>query len=105
MRPLDGSISRLIIFSAVVLPQPDGPTSTVSSPAANVRSSSATATVPSAYTLLTPSRRISSALPAAWPTAAGVAVFRGGAVASTDALPGRRLVLSAVDPAGSVLAD
>ena len=41
-------MSRLIIFIVVVLPQPDGPTSTDSSPAANVRSSFATATVPSA---------------------------------------------------------
>ena len=43
-----GSMIRLIIFIVVVLPQPDGPTSTVSSPAAKVRSSSATPTVPSA---------------------------------------------------------
>ena len=48
MRPVVGSISRLIIFIVVVLPQPDGPTSTASSPAAKVRSSSATPTVPSA---------------------------------------------------------
>ena len=43
-----GSMIRLIIFMVVVLPQPEGPTSTVSSPAAKVRSSSATPTVPSA---------------------------------------------------------
>jgi hypothetical protein len=42
-----GSISRLIIFIVVVLPQPDGPTSTDSSPAAKVRSSLPTPTVPS----------------------------------------------------------
>ena len=62
-----GSMMRLIIFIVVVLPQPEGPTSTVSSPAANVRSSSRTAVVPSGYTLLTPSRRIGSA----WPEAPG----------------------------------
>ena len=42
-----GSMIRLIIFIVVVLPQPDGPTSTDSSPGAKVRSSSATPTVPS----------------------------------------------------------
>ena len=47
IRPVVGSISRLIIFSVVDLPQPDGPTSTTSSPAATSRSSSWTATVPS----------------------------------------------------------
>jgi hypothetical protein len=31
--PLVGSISRLIIFIVVVLPQPEGPTSTTISPA------------------------------------------------------------------------
>ena len=48
IRPLVGSISRLIIFSVVDLPQPDGPTSTTISPAGTSRSSSCTATVPSA---------------------------------------------------------
>ena len=48
IRPVVGSMIRLIIFIVVVLPHPDGPTSTVSSPAAKVRSSSATPTVPSA---------------------------------------------------------
>lgn len=33
MRPLVGSIRRLIIFMVVVLPQPDGPTSITISPA------------------------------------------------------------------------
>ena len=37
-------MSRLIIRSVVVLPQPDGPTSTQSSPSGTVRLSSATAT-------------------------------------------------------------
>src|SRR5919202_357009 len=48
MRPVVGSMIRLTIFIVVVLPQPDGPTSTDSSPAAKVRSSSATPTVPAA---------------------------------------------------------
>src|SRR3954464_9561557 len=58
MRPLVGSINRLIIFMVVVLPQPDGPTSTHSSPSATSRLSSWTATLPSAYRLLTRSSRI-----------------------------------------------
>ena len=33
MRPLVGSMRRLIIFIVVVLPQPDGPTSITISPA------------------------------------------------------------------------
>ena len=36
MRPPVGSISRLIIRSVVVLPQPDGPTSTQISPVGDV---------------------------------------------------------------------
>ena len=44
IRPPDGSMSRLIMRSVVVLPQPDGPTSTQSSPSGTVKLSSATAT-------------------------------------------------------------
>ena len=44
IRPPDGSISRLIMRSVVVLPHPDGPTSTQSSPSGTVKLSSATAT-------------------------------------------------------------
>src|SRR6188472_1576924 len=58
IRPLVGSIRRLIIFSVVDFPHPDGPTRTTSSPAAISRSSSCTATVPSAYRFPTPSSRI-----------------------------------------------
>ncbi len=47
MVPVVGSISRLIIFSVVDLPQPEGPTSTTISPRPTSRSSSCTATVPS----------------------------------------------------------
>ena len=45
--PEVGSIIRLIIRSEVVLPQPDGPTSTVIWPDGASSSSSSTATVPS----------------------------------------------------------
>ena len=41
------SSSPATILSAVVLPQPDGPTSTISSPSAISRFSSSTACVPS----------------------------------------------------------
>ena len=47
IRPLVGSTRRFTIFIVVVLPQPLGPTRTLSSPAATSRSSSCTATVPS----------------------------------------------------------
>ena len=51
MRPDVGSISRLIILSVVVLPQPDGPTSTQISPAGISSESSCTATCRSGYCL------------------------------------------------------
>lgn len=38
-----GSISRLIIFNEVVLPQPEGPTNVTISPAGTVRESESTA--------------------------------------------------------------
>ena len=47
MRPLVGSIIRLIIRRLVVLPQPDGPTRTVIWPDGASRSRWSTATVPS----------------------------------------------------------
>ena len=58
MRPLVGSISRLIMRSSVVLPQPDGPTSTATSPSGTSSVSSRTATVPFGYCLLTLQRII-----------------------------------------------
>src|SRR6516162_2748450 len=58
MRPLVGSISRLIILSVVVLPQPEGPTSTHTSPAATSSDSSDTAGGALPYRLLTASSRI-----------------------------------------------
>ena len=44
--------------SAVVFPQPDGPTSTMNSPSTMSRSSERTASVPSGNTFQTSSRRI-----------------------------------------------
>src|SRR3569833_1656183 len=58
MRPVVGSISRLIIFRVVDLPQPEGPTRQTTSPGFTSRSSSCTATVSSAYFLPTPSSLI-----------------------------------------------
>ena len=46
MRPPVGSIIRLIIRSVVVLPQPDGPTSTVILPVGITKERSPTAVVP-----------------------------------------------------------
>src|SRR2546421_12279059 len=57
MRPLLGSMSRLIIFRVVVLPQPEGPTSMVSCPVWNSIVKSRTASC-APYRLLTPSSRI-----------------------------------------------
>src|SRR6476620_5145814 len=53
MRPEVGSTSRLIIRIVVVLPQPDGPTSTAICPAPTSSERSLTATVPSVYCLRT----------------------------------------------------
>src|SRR5690349_10563944 len=59
MRPLVGSMSRLIIFIVVVLPQPEGPTSITISPAgiSMVMLSTAGADFAS-YCLLTPSSKM-----------------------------------------------
>ena len=55
MVPAVGSMSRLIIRNVVVLPQPDGPMSTLISPAPRVRSSGATAgPVPPGKVLVAP---------------------------------------------------
>ena len=58
MVPEVGSIIRLIMRSAVVLPLPDDPTKTVNSPLGTTRLSRSTAVVPSANTLLTLSKTI-----------------------------------------------
>ena len=58
MRPPDGSMSRLIIFSVVVFPQPEGPTSTVTSPSGTSMSRASTATWPLSQRLVSDSSRI-----------------------------------------------
>src|SRR3954451_24318646 len=58
--PPEISSSPATIRSAVVLPQPDGPTRTTNSPSAMSRSSESTALVPSAYTFVTSSRTTSA---------------------------------------------
>ncbi len=55
-RPLVGSTSRLTIFMVVVLPQPDGPTRTHTSPAPTSSERSVTAGGPSPYRLVTCSK-------------------------------------------------
>src|SRR3954452_23884343 len=58
-----GSMSQLIIFSEVVLPQPDGPTNMTISPAGMTRLSPSTAALCwPAYLLVTLSSRISAPL-------------------------------------------
>src|SRR5438477_3777 len=58
IRPRSGSISRLIIRSVVVLPQPDGPISTQAWPSGMSSDRSSTAFDPPAKPLLTCSRVI-----------------------------------------------
>ena len=60
IRPLSGAISRLIIRSVVVLPQPDGPMSTHVWPPGMSRVRSLTALEPRANSLLTFSNRITA---------------------------------------------
>src|SRR5258706_1590475 len=60
MRPLVGSMSRLTIFMVVVLPQPDGPTSTQISPSGTSRVRSSTATLPLPKRFVRCSSRITS---------------------------------------------
>ena len=60
IRPPDGSMSRLIMRSVVVLPQPEGPTRTQSSPSGIVKLSSATATESAPYRLVTRSSVITA---------------------------------------------
>src|SRR5215218_3339373 len=60
--PEVGSIIRLIIRIEVVLPQPDGPTKTVSVPSGTSSVRLSTATVPSGYFLVTLSNVIMRSL-------------------------------------------
>src|SRR5918997_2508088 len=61
--PSEMSSSPAIMFSAVDLPQPEGPTRIMNSPSAMFRLRSLTASKPSGYRFTTPSRMI-SAIPA-----------------------------------------
>src|SRR5882724_11504280 len=56
--PDEGSISRLIMRRIVVLPQPDGPTNTHTSPSGTSKLRFSTATRPFGYCLRTDSSRI-----------------------------------------------
>src|SRR5438034_8421396 len=62
--PVEASSSPASTRSAVVLPDPDGPTRIMNSPSPMRRSRSCTAAVPSGKTLLTPSKA-SGAMPSA----------------------------------------
>src|SRR4051812_39995321 len=92
MRPLVGSISRLIIFMVVVLPQPDGPTSTQISPSATSRSRWSTATWPLPYRLVTSSSRITTKHPL------GSSAEGSGGLATTVSPVGASAVLALQDP-------
>src|SRR3954462_1617201 len=61
-RPLEISSRPATIRSAVVLPQPDGPTRTMNSPSSIWRLSELTAVVPSGYVFVTPSN-VTPAIP------------------------------------------
>src|SRR4051794_2449480 len=56
-----GSMRRLIMRRIVVLPQPEGPTSTHTSPVGTSKERSSTATSPPGYTFRTDSSRITAA--------------------------------------------
>src|SRR5690242_21566537 len=53
--PADSDSSPAMMRSVVLLPEPDGPTSTTNSPSSTTRSTPCTATKPLSYTFLTPS--------------------------------------------------
>src|SRR5579884_3412728 len=61
--PREMSSSPATMRSAVVLPQPDGPTRTMNSASVISRSSPFTAVVPSAYVFVTPSNETAATLP------------------------------------------
>src|SRR4051794_36349754 len=61
-RPLEISSRPATIRSAVVLPQPEGPTRTMNSPSSTSRFSELTAVVPSGYVFVTPSN-VTPAIP------------------------------------------
>ena len=75
--PEVGSIIRLIMRSDVVLPHPEGPTSTVMRPDGAVSDSPSTAVVPSGYTLRTSVKVIMDAHGTCCPPAPGRGMHRG----------------------------
>ncbi len=90
-RPEVGSTSRLTIRRVVDFPQPDGPTSTISSCSRTSRSRLSTATVPSGYSLRTDSSRMTgsawSATARPYPRPCGRACA-AGSVPTVSAAPG-----------------
>ena len=73
--PEVGSIRRLIIFRAVVLPQPEGPMSTHTSPAGTVSESSYTAARPPLSYVFVTSRSSRTPARLALGTAAGAPLW------------------------------
>src|SRR5437870_2015955 len=90
MVPEVGSISRLIIRIVVVLPQPEGPTSTVVSPSGTSRLRPATAGFFAFAKRLTTSRSAIMALSGAAPDAFAIdwtsGAFRGAVAHAADGL-------------------
>ena len=107
MVPEVGSIIRLIIRSAVVLPLPDEPTKTVNLPSGTSRLSWSTAVVPSAKTLLTLSKMINCSRhhwPIGWLKPLSRTQFRAAWSGSMPELPDTA-ALSAATPAVVSFAD
>ena len=79
IRPAVGSISRLIIRSEVVLPQPLGPTRTIGLAAGHLQVEESTASVPPGYRFVTLSKVIKTwplPWPGPWFLALGVSYLR-----------------------------
>src|SRR4051794_41553831 len=72
IEPLLISSSPASIRSAVDLPEPDGPTSTMNSPSRISRSSASTAVVPSGNVLQTPAKPMLAMVPSVLPCAVDV---------------------------------
>src|SRR5438128_6132955 len=101
MAPEVGSISRLIIFMVVVLPQPDGPTSTTVSPSSTSSERSVTAApLPSSTPFVTSVSEIltfDTAPPPGWsqavqtwPTLIEIVLFPRASQEAPDPFPGQR---------------
>ena len=92
-----GSIIRLIIRIDVVLPQPDGPTKTVSVPSGTSSVRSSTATVPSGYFLVTFSNVINCAVSyfcTGWSNPLSLIHFAAASSGSTPWLPSTEVLSS-----------